>query len=60
LVEAWAKDRPGVKYVETWDLVMRPDGTAREDLFLPDKLHFNAEGYRLLADRVRPVLPKAE
>lgn len=58
LVEQCAENTPGVKYVETWDIVMRPDGTAREDLFLPDKLHFNAEGYRLMADRVRPILPK--
>jgi lysophospholipase L1-like esterase len=34
------------------------DGTAREELFVKDRLHFNEEGYRLLAERVRPYLPK--
>ena len=35
-----------------------PDGQAREELFIADKLHFNEAGYKLLAERVRPVLPK--
>ena len=34
-----------------------PDGKPREELFLPDRLHFNEQGYKLLADRVRPFLP---
>jgi lysophospholipase L1-like esterase len=32
-------------------------GKSREELFLPDRLHFNEQGYKLLADRVRPLLP---
>jgi len=30
----------------------------RAELFASDKLHFNAAGYKLLANRVRPLLPK--
>jgi lysophospholipase L1-like esterase len=56
LVEAYAKTAPRVKYVETYDTTLTPDGQAREELFVKDKLHFNAEGYKLLAERVRPVL----
>ena len=33
-----------------------PDGRPRHELFLDDALHFNAHGYVLLADRVRPFL----
>jgi lysophospholipase L1-like esterase len=38
-------------------MTLTPDGQAREELFVADKLHFNAEGYKLLAERLRPALP---
>ena len=41
-----------MKYVETYDMTLTPDGQAREELFVKDKLHFNAEGYQLFAERV--------
>jgi len=34
------------------------DGKPRPELFEKDRLHFNAAGYKLLAERVRPFLPK--
>jgi Tol biopolymer transport system component len=40
--------------------VLGPDGKPRPDLFVEDKLHFNAEGNRLLAQKVRSVLPSAK
>jgi lysophospholipase L1-like esterase len=57
LVEAYIKTQPHMKYVETYDTTLTPDGQAREELFVADKLHFNEEGYKLLKERVRPVLP---
>jgi lysophospholipase L1-like esterase len=33
-------------------------GEPRPELFVGDRLHFNADGYRLLAERVRPILRK--
>jgi lysophospholipase L1-like esterase len=47
-----------VKYVETYSMPLGADGQARPELFVADKLHFSDEGYKLLAERVRPVLPK--
>jgi len=47
-----------LKYLETYDMVLGPDGRPRDELFVADKLHLNAEGYRLLAERVRPLLAK--
>ncbi len=58
LVEEYAKQTPGVKYIETYDMTVTPDGQPREELFVQDRLHFNAEGNKLLAERVRPYLPK--
>jgi lysophospholipase L1-like esterase len=39
------------------DISLNPDGQARPELFVKDRLHFNADGYKLLAARVRPFLP---
>lgn len=58
MVEAYTKGKPKLKYVETYDTTLGRDGKPRPELFVEDKLHFNAEGYKLLAERVRPFLPK--
>ena len=46
------RDRPRRRYVETYDMVLGPDGLPRPELFVADKLHLSEEGYRLLAERV--------
>ncbi|TAK99051.1 MAG: hypothetical protein EPO07_11195 [Verrucomicrobia bacterium] len=60
LVEAFTKKTPRLKYIESYDLSLGPDDQPREELFRADRLHFNAEGYKLLIERVRPFLPKPE
>ena len=59
LILASAEKLPKVRYLDIWDISITPDGKPREELFLPDRLHFNEQGYKLLADRVRPFLPAA-
>jgi lysophospholipase L1-like esterase len=34
------------------------NGEPREELFEKDRLHPNADGYKILADTIRPFLPK--
>lgn len=58
MVQAYVKATPRLKYLETYEMVLGSDGKPRPDLFVEDKLHFNAEGNRLLADKVRSILPK--
>ncbi len=65
LVDQWIKDESagaakGVKYVETYDISITPDGKPREELFVADRLHFNADGYKLLTEKVKPFLPAKE
>jgi lysophospholipase L1-like esterase len=54
MVEKFTRGKSYLKYVETYDLVLGPDGQPRPELFVDDKLHFNAEGYKLLSERMRP------
>lgn len=56
LVREMARALPRVGFVDCYDLSLTADGQARRELFLADQLHFNAEGYRLLAERVRRYL----
>lgn len=58
LVQEYARQTPRVKYIETYSMSLDADGQPRPELFVADKLHFNAEGYKLLADLVRPYLSK--
>ncbi len=58
LIEKHTHWRSYLKYIETADMTLGADGQPREDRFVADRLHLNPEGYRLLADRVRPWLPK--
>jgi lysophospholipase L1-like esterase len=58
LIEKYCRETSYVKYVETYDMVLGSDGKPRKELFVADKLHFSTEGYKLLAERVRVLLPK--
>lgn len=56
LVSEFAQRNRGVKYIETYHMTFDESGRPRSDIFIKDMLHFNPEGYRLLADLVRPHL----
>ena len=56
LIRQLALDMPRVGFVDAYDISLTADGRARPELFMKDRLHFAAEGYKLLADRVRPFL----
>lgn len=58
LVQGYIAGKPHLRYIETYDMVLGADGMPRKELFVEDELHFNAEGNKLLAERVRPHLPK--
>ena len=56
LVEAYVKGKKHLGYIETYDTVLGADGKPRPELFVADKLHFNAEGYKLLTKHVQAWL----
>jgi lysophospholipase L1-like esterase len=58
LVAGFVNGKPSLRFVETYDTTLGADGKPRAELFIKDMLHFNAEGYKLLTERVRTVMPK--
>jgi lysophospholipase L1-like esterase len=56
MVQKFVKKTRGVKYIDTYSLPLGADGQPRPELFRTDKLHFNAEGYKLLAGRLRSIV----
>jgi lysophospholipase L1-like esterase len=58
LVKEFSQSSPKLEYIDTTDMVMGPDGRPRTELFRSDELHLNTDGYKLLAERVRPYLPE--
>jgi lysophospholipase L1-like esterase len=58
LIREAALEIPRVGFVETFDMVLNPDGSARHELFVKDRLHFSVEGYDRLREHVRPFLSR--
>jgi len=56
MVAGYIEGKPYLKYIETYDLPLDADGKPRPELFVADRLHFSPQGYKLLADRVRPFV----
>lgn len=56
MIRTMALEMPRVGFVETFDMVLSPEGQAVPELFVKDRLHFSPKGYKLLAERVRPFL----
>jgi lysophospholipase L1-like esterase len=58
MVKDFTRKNKRVQYLDTADISVGADGKPRPELFIADKLHLNAEGYKLLAARVRKYLSK--
>jgi beta-glucosidase len=50
------EDDPGVRVLDLWSDFTKGDGTLRQELFNPDRIHLSVEGYAVYASRLRPLL----
>ena len=57
LAQNFISGKPWLHYIETYPIVFGPDAKPRPDLFVADKLHFDALGYEFLAEQVRSQWP---
>jgi len=56
LVKDFIAKGKNMVFIPMWDEYLGPDGTPNTALFVEDKLHHNAEGYKIRARIVRAVL----
>ncbi len=56
LVEAWLRTQPGTVYIDITTPMLDADGRPREELFIADRLHMNADGYAIWREAVAPAL----
>lgn len=47
LIADWARRQPDVDYIDVFTPMLDAEGHPRDDLFLADRLHLNAQGYAL-------------
>lgn len=56
LIKAYIAAGQNLDYIDTCDATLGADGKPREELFVQDRLHFNDDGYQVLASLVRKHL----
>ena len=56
LMKAIVAEGPNLDFIEVWDQFLDAKGNPRADLFVTDGIHSNADGYKVLAEIVRPHL----
>ena len=57
MIAAFIKEQPHMKFIDVFSRMLGEDGRPRPEIFIADKLHMNAEGYKLWTETVRPFLP---
>ncbi len=56
LIKSYISQGKNLNYIDAFDATMGRDGKPRAELFVKDRLHFNAQGYKILSDVVRSHL----
>lgn len=56
LVKDYVVKGKNLDYIDIWDSVLGADGQPRDELFIADRLHPSAAGYKIRAEIVRPHL----
>lgn len=56
LVKDYVAKGKNLDYIDIWDSVLGADGQPRDELFVDDRLHPSAAGYKIRAEIVRPHL----
>ena len=57
LISEYVKSDKRLTYVDTFSKMLDGDGKPREELFIADKLHMNAQGYAIWTEAVKAHLP---
>lgn len=58
LIRAFCEESKGVKFIAVREKFLGSNGEPRGELFEADRLHPNADGYKILIEAILPHLPK--
>ncbi len=58
LIKSFLEKRKHTAFIDLYKDMILPDGKARPDLFVEDKLHMNEKGYRIWQKAIEPYLVK--
>jgi lysophospholipase L1-like esterase len=56
LIQKYSAGKNRLAYLDQWDALLGPDGRPRADLHIADRLHPNAEGYKIRTQLVNKDL----
>lgn len=56
IVREYIATQPGLTFIDLWDAMLKPDGLPRDDIWMPDRVHPNHEGYLIRVRLMRPLL----
>ena len=60
LIEAFTKEQPHLVFIDVFHAMLGEDGLPKPDIFVEDRLHMNAEGYKLWTEIVGRYLPEPD
>ena len=58
LLKSYAKNTPDVEFIDITQAMYDEGGELRKDIFLNDRLHLNAEGYKIWTSIIKPTILK--
>ncbi len=58
LIQAYIQSQGNLDYIDIFNPMLGADGQPRPELYIADRLHPSAEGYKLWTELVTPHLPK--
>lgn len=56
LIKKYLKKKKHTRFINVWDVMLNEKGEPREELFIKDRLHMNAEGYKIWQGLMEPYL----
>lgn len=58
LIKAFLKKQSKTKFINVHNAMLNPDGSVMEDIFIADRLHMNAQGYKIWQPFIQKALIK--
>lgn len=56
LIKKYLKKKKHTRFIDVWDVMLNEKGEPREELFINDRLHMNADGYKIWQGLMEPYL----